>query len=109
MRTLFKTFSKSPNLKELELSIYKPRIEINGQPYAFDFRSNADIKLPTLEVLKLDGYNLDSRSNIDWEGVPEDPIEDEDEDDFDVSYSPKSGTQQVWQNSPYYSHLLVTQ
>jgi hypothetical protein len=52
-----------PNIRELDLTIGISGCEEGaGQPWAFDFQLNPDAKFALLEVLKLDGYNLESIS-----------------------------------------------
>jgi hypothetical protein len=61
---VFKILTTCPNLRSLELSIHHHGCVVGGwTPYAFDFRSNPNTKFPPLEVLKLDGYDLDEDSD----------------------------------------------
>jgi hypothetical protein len=61
-----------PNIRELDLTIGWSGCEVDGgQPYSFDFSSNRDARFPPLEVLKLNGYDLESTNNKEWVKVPE--------------------------------------
>lgn len=61
-----------PNIRELDLTIgHSGCVLGGGQPYAFDFTSHPEAKFPPLEVLKLNGYDLESTSNKDWAVAPE--------------------------------------
>jgi hypothetical protein len=61
-----------PNIRELDLTIGWSGSEVGaGQPHSFDFSSNRDARFPPLEVLKLNGYDLESTNNKEWVKVPE--------------------------------------
>ena len=62
LNLIFRILSSCPNLRKLSLRIAHGGgcVMSDGQPYAFDFQSHPDVKFPPLEVLSLDGYELDA-------------------------------------------------
>jgi hypothetical protein len=61
-----------PNIRELGLTIGWSGCEAGaGQPFSFDFSSNRNARFPPLEVLKLNGYDLESTKNKEWVKMPE--------------------------------------
>jgi len=84
------TLSTCPNIKELDLSIVKVQQVskgAQGQSDSFGFRSNPNATFPSLEVLKLRGYDLDSKCNIEWKEVNRQGYSDDDDDDIETSRS----------------------
>ena len=64
MDFIFEVLSNASNLKELDICIHEDTCERGvGTPDAFPFLSHPSVRFPQLEVLKLNGYNLDERSD----------------------------------------------
>jgi len=66
---VFAALSTAPNIKELDLFLYADGCDQGvGNPFAFSFLANPSARFSPLEVLRLDGYSLDERSDggIAW-------------------------------------------
>lgn len=61
---IFAALSAAPNIRELDLFLHAGGCDQGmGNPFAFPFLSNPSVKFPPLEVLRLDGYSLNERSD----------------------------------------------
>ncbi|KAH8652717.1 hypothetical protein BGZ60DRAFT_420091 [Tricladium varicosporioides] len=61
---LFSILSTAPNMRELELIIHDLHgCESTSSPFAFNFLAQPSVRFPPLEVLKLDGYDLEERAD----------------------------------------------
>ncbi|RDL42313.1 uncharacterized protein BP5553_02292 [Venustampulla echinocandica] len=65
---IFNVLSTAPNLKMLDLHLHHAGCVYGGaNPYAFDFKSHPSVRFPPLEVLRLDGYQLEERTDAGYE------------------------------------------
>jgi hypothetical protein len=72
LRLVWQILTTCPNIRELDLTLgWFGCKSAAGQPWAFDFSSNPDARFAPLEVLKLNGYRLESTSNLEWVEEPE--------------------------------------
>jgi hypothetical protein len=61
---LFETLSNASNVRELDLFLHADGCELGvGNPWAIPFSTHPSARFPPLEVLRLDGYALDERSD----------------------------------------------
>ncbi|KAH6664184.1 hypothetical protein B0J14DRAFT_608005 [Halenospora varia] len=61
---LFSVLSTAPKMRELELIMHDiGGCEITSSPFAFNFLAQPHARFPPLEVLKLNGYDLDERAD----------------------------------------------
>lgn len=67
MSLIWEILASSLNIPELSLSITRVGHGVGlSQPFSFDFKSNPRVRLPSLEVLKLDGYDFGATDNDEW-------------------------------------------
>jgi hypothetical protein len=61
---IFSALSDAPNIRELDIFLHADGCEKDvGNPFAFPFINHPSVRFPPLEVLRLDGYDLDERSD----------------------------------------------
>jgi hypothetical protein len=108
---IFQILISCPNLRILDLKLYHEGCIVVRAPYAFDFSSSNDSKFPPLEVLKIDGYDFDERSDGGyswyWKDMPSwDSRSDEDPRPRPVR-KPDDGRTQLdcWREHMDWSHL----
>ena len=79
MDFVFAALQNAPNLKELDIFLHEDGCDAKAEsPSAFPFSRNDNVHFVSLEVLKLNGYDLDERSDggmaWSWRGKTEEYI-----------------------------------
>lgn len=90
---VFTALSNAPNIRELDLYLHEHGCEVGGNLWAFKLSTNPSVRFSPLEVLKLDGYDLDGRfdgrttwawqgTEDEWDSAWKEYLDGDDEDDI---------------------------